>query len=60
MLKDDRVENKQLTSKINLRLKKLLKRDSTEKVRYQKYYGQQRGFFINNENIKLLEQEYCI
>ncbi|HDP5849356.1 TPA: hypothetical protein P6W17_002303 [Staphylococcus aureus] len=60
LLKDDRVENKQLTSKINLRLKKLLKRDSTEKVRYQKFYGQQRGFFINDEDIKLLEQDYCI
>ncbi|WP_414045098.1 VapE domain-containing protein [Macrococcus equi] len=60
LLKDDRVENKQLTSKINLRLKKLLKRDSTEKVRYQKFYGQQRGFFINEEDIKILERDYCI
>ncbi|WP_419744024.1 virulence-associated E family protein [Macrococcoides bohemicum] len=60
LLKDERIENKALTSKINLRLKKLLKRDSTEKVRYQKYYGQQRGFFINDEEIKLLEQDYCI
>lgn len=60
LLKDDRVENKQLTSKINLRLKKLLKRDSTEKVRYAKFYGQQRGFFINDEDIQSLEQDYCI
>ncbi len=60
MLKDDRLENKSYTQKVNLRLKKLLNRTTTEKVHYKKYYGQQRGFYITEEDISRLEREYKI
>ena len=60
LLKDDRVENKSLTSKINLRLKRLLQTDHTEKVNYKKYYGQQRGFAITETEISNIRNNYFV
>lgn len=60
LLKDDRIENKNLTSKINQRLKKLLKKHDTEKIRYKKYYGQQRGFYITSDMLEELEREFYL
>ena len=58
LFKDDRVENINLTSKINLKLKKLLDKDQTEKINYKKYYGQQRGFYINSSMIYNLKKKF--
>ena len=58
LFKDDKVENKNLTTKINLKLKKLLDKEQTEKVNYKKYYGQQRGFNINKSMIYNLKKNF--
>lgn len=60
LLKDDRIENKNLTMKINKRLKKLLNKNATEKVNYKKYYGQQRGFYLSEKELNNIYKKYFL
>lgn len=60
LYRDEKIENKNLTSRINKRLKNLLGVYQTEKVNYKKYYGQQRGFFITETMLDKLNEKYSL
>ncbi|WP_340278544.1 hypothetical protein [Staphylococcus coagulans] len=60
LYRDEKIENKNLTSRINKRLKNLLGVYQTEKINYKKYYGQQRGFFITEIMLDKLNEKYSL
>src|SRR5699024_12721197 len=58
LLKDDKVENRRLSKRINECLKRIFKVSTFSKILYPKHYGQQRGIELSVKDIEDLKKRY--
>lgn len=58
LLKDDKVENRRLSKRINECLKRIFKVSTFSKILYPKHYGQQRGIELSVKDIENLKERY--